>query len=590
MQKLLNLIFLLLFLWTDAASATDTDGDGIDDSSDNCVDVANSSQLDTDADGLGNDCDADDDGDGVIDTLDLFPLDSRYAIDANGNGLPDEWEIVFSFAGDISEDIDNDQLNWWQEFDNGTLPTNPDTDLDTIPDGLERSLGYSPLESQYPLEVGSSHACAIDDNGVKCWGANNHGQLNVPPLQDPTQVGVGFYHSCALDGNGVQCWGGDYNGQANVPYLSNPRELAVDPDTTCAIDDTGVVCWGFNGNAEAEPPQLSNPRNLKAGRWQFCAIDDRGLVCWGFNANNESGIPAGIFPETYDTGRYSTCAVVDRRIQCWGLLALLSRATDFQNLEVKDLAVTELEDLGLCVVADDGSTHCKDIDGRYTWYSGDNVANIDAFDDRFCYLDESRIGCWNPKDLSDRSFDPGFTLFFDPDKDGISKLSGDAFPFDPSEVSDLDRDGLGDNSDPDKDGDGVANEDDAFPENADESLDSDGDGVGDNADAFPDDASEISDRDGDRVGDNKDNCVASYNPEQLDTDSDLIGNECDPDDDNDGLEDEYDVFPLDPSEQIDSDGDGVGDNSDDYPLDPTIHTRAPVLEQFLRILNFLLGK
>jgi len=47
---------------------------------------------------------------------------------------------------------------------------------------------------------------------------------------------------------------------------------------------------------------------------------------------------------------------------------------------------------------------------------------------------------------------------------------------------------------------------------------------------------------------------------------------------------------LDPSEQIDSDGDGVGDNSDDYPSDPTIHTRAPVLEQFLRILNFLLGK
>merc|ERR1711918_117688 len=37
------------------------------------------------------------------------------------------------------------------------------------------------------------------------------------------------------------------------------------------------------------------------------------------------------------------------------------------------------------------------------------------------------------------------------------------------------------------DGDGVGDNADEFPDDADESLDTDGDGVGDNADAFPED-------------------------------------------------------------------------------------------------------
>ncbi|KKK49844.1 hypothetical protein LCGC14_3130970, partial [marine sediment metagenome] len=61
-------------------------------------------------------------------------------------------------------------------------------------------------------------------------------------------------------------------------------------------------------------------------------------------------------------------------------------------------------------------------------------------------------------------------------------------------------------------GDGVADEDDAFPLDPAETQDSDGDGVGDEADAFPDDPEETTDTDLDGLGDN-----------------------ADPDDDNDGL-------------------------------------------------------
>jgi len=77
----------------------------------------------------------------------------------------------------------------------------------------------------------------------------------------------------------------------------------------------------------------------------------------------------------------------------------------------------------------------------------------------------------------------------------------------------------------DSDGDRVIDDEDAFPDDANESVDTDGDGMGDNADAFPEDASETSDSDGDGMGDNAD------------------------------------AFPEDASETSDSDGDGVGDNA-----------------------------
>jgi hypothetical protein len=52
---------------------TDTDQDGVPDSSDNCPNTANPDQTDTDGDGTGDACDADDDNDGVPDGADACP-------------------------------------------------------------------------------------------------------------------------------------------------------------------------------------------------------------------------------------------------------------------------------------------------------------------------------------------------------------------------------------------------------------------------------------------------------------------------------------------------------------------------------------
>src|SRR5690606_41641707 len=95
----------------------------------------------------------------------------------------------------------------------------------------------------------------------------------------------------------------------------------------------------------------------------------------------------------------------------------------------------------------------------------------------------------------------------DRDGDGVADVD-DAFPLDDALPSDLDGDGIGDNSDPDRDGDGISNEleeelgfdpndpsstppdldGDGIPDAFDEDLD--GDGAANAGDAFPLDASE----------------------------------------------------------------------------------------------------
>jgi hypothetical protein len=73
----------------------------------------------------------------------------------------------------------------------------------------------------------------------------------------------------------------------------------------------------------------------------------------------------------------------------------------------------------------------------------------------------------------------------------------------------------------------------------------------------------VVDADGDGVADNQDNCPDDANADQIDTDGDTEGDACDADDDNDTVADAADNCPLDPNtNQADADGDGFGNVCD----------------------------
>ncbi len=149
------------------------------------------------------------------------------------------------------------------------------------------------------------------------------------------------------------------------------------------------------------------------------------------------------------------------------------------------------------------------------------------------------------------------------DKDGDGILNEkDNCPSNANKTQDdLDKDGKGDVCDGDVDGDGVVNEKDNCPreKNATQ-VDTDKDGKGDACDL---------DDDKDGIVDTKDNCKLVANADQADLDKDGKGDACDTDRDGDGIENSKDNCPDDKNaDQVDSDADGKGDACDETAPPP----------------------
>ena len=145
----------------------------------------------------------------------------------------------------------------------------------------------------------------------------------------------------------------------------------------------------------------------------------------------------------------------------------------------------------------------------------------------------------------------------DEDVDGMSDAS-DAFLGEPTQWSDSDGDGYGDEEN--------GTQGDACPSVAGTStndvygcVDSDGDGYSDINDVWPSDSTQWYDDDMDGFGDESSGTAPDQCPDEYGTAfrGSLIG--C-PDTDGDGYADDDDAFPLHDSQHLDSDGDGWGDN------------------------------
>jgi len=185
---------------------------------------------------------------------------------------------------------------------------------------------------QFLIAASQYHTCAltkISDGGVRCWGANNVGQLGNDTLNSSTTavdavglssgvaaVGVGDTFSCALLTNGqVKCWGSNSLGQ---------------------LGNSGVASSATPINVLEAPggDPLTGVSILSVGASHACVVlSTGGAKCWGGNASGQLGngslsntvFPTGVFGyssgvKTIDAGRTHTCLVTtpDNQAFCFG--------------------------------------------------------------------------------------------------------------------------------------------------------------------------------------------------------------------------------------------------------------------------------
>jgi|CXWL01.1.fsa_nt_gi hypothetical protein len=127
---------------------------------------------------------------GNLATLDLLSVGPSN--DFDNDGLPNDYELLFGldrFRNDAFEDLDNDGLTNLEEFQRGTLPNDPDTDLDGVIDGEDGD----PLRPESEAPTVTIEAPA--DGAVVLSGADL--LLRALPLDD------GRITSIEIFGNGT---------------------------------------------------------------------------------------------------------------------------------------------------------------------------------------------------------------------------------------------------------------------------------------------------------------------------------------------------------------------------------------------------
>jgi hypothetical protein len=115
----------------------DADNDGWgDETQDTCPAVAGDDQTDTDGDGAGNPCDADDDADGLADADETTRGTDALNADTDGDGVTDGDEVARGL-NPTAADSDGDGLSDGAELAVGTDPLKADSDGDGTADGAD---------------------------------------------------------------------------------------------------------------------------------------------------------------------------------------------------------------------------------------------------------------------------------------------------------------------------------------------------------------------------------------------------------------------------------------------------------------------
>jgi len=487
----------------------DTDGDGFYDDKENiCGSDPNdnlSIPLDTDADGVCDAVDEDDDGDGVVDENDSFPNDPNESQDLDGDNIGDNSDEDDDGDGwlDVDEiDCNSDPLN------ENSMPI--DTDSDSICDILDDdddNDGVLDIDDAFPTNENETTDTDGDTIG------NN---------EDIDDDGDSFFDSEEID-----C--------SSDPLDASSIPVDTDSDGVCDNLDDDDDGDGTTDSLDSSPLDSSETEDT----------DGDGI---GDNAD----------PDDDNDGFSDDIDVFPKDYQEW---------LDFDEDSIGDNADLDDDNDGWSDIDEIScSTSQFSIIEIPIDFDKDGYCDItDSDDDDDGYLDEEDMFPLDPNEWMDLDLDTlGDNSDNDDDGDGWDDLVEPNCGADPRNSSsipaDFDQDEICDLIDEDDDGDGIKDYDvgglDMFKFDNSESTDNDMDGIGDVKD---------SDDDNDDWADPTEIICetspidASDIPSDFDMDGtcDLI----DPDDDNDGVIDSIDEFDNDPSEWEDRNNDGKGDIS-----------------------------
>jgi len=246
----------------------DSDGDGIQNYLDNCFEIYNPDQEDFDQDGLGNECDTDDDGDDVPDTEDAFPLDASESVDTDGDGIGNNADT--DDDGDDWSDTD-EAAEGTDPLDAQSVPTDTDGDgignvTDTDDDGDE----VPDTEDLFPLDP--TEAYDADGDGI---GDNADDDDDNDLVKD-------VYDECA-------------NTPAGTVVNTSGCEVFALPSNTFSVSVTSASCPDSSNGSIT----ISSSNTDYSYRY---AIDDQAPVALTDNTQTISNLSAGI---------YTVCVTVD---------------------------------------------------------------------------------------------------------------------------------------------------------------------------------------------------------------------------------------------------------------------------------------
>jgi hypothetical protein len=155
------------------------------------------------------------------------------------------------------------------------------------------------------LALGDRHSCArFGDRRVRCWGANDHGQIGdgtaqrrtsptpVPGLDDVVDLAAARDETCALRGDGaVLCWGRGMPSPKRVAQIPRAKKIVMGAGGACALVEGGTLnCWRGLPPLGMPPEALTGVADLAAGKDHVCMLRDDGTVwCWGENEHGQLG-------------------------------------------------------------------------------------------------------------------------------------------------------------------------------------------------------------------------------------------------------------------------------------------------------------